>query len=288
VAAFFLLLFVKNAHAESVIDIDPGVYKTSVERWRKAISKTTFSSNTWMWRLGFKDRLHKNGQRDSIMIVPSSSIPDDITLVVWFHGLGGYTEKGFANRIVPQLEYLVKGNHSFALAIPEMPWSINTSTPRGRQGRVWKSPGALEEYIQEATQRLKIWAKTKHNRALGPIRIILIGHSAGGSALMSASVEGGLCRLKPEAVIWSDASYGYWLDVTMNSCVKNLDTDLHILVRKWDKPYKSAERAMKAARRSPKTLRPNIHYQVLDRKIWSHRKIGNNVFQITEVFPDGC
>ena len=283
-----MLLCASNAHAEATIDIGPGVYKPSVERWSNAIKKAKFDSDTWMWGQGFRDRRHKNGERDSLLVVPNTAIPDDITLVVWFHGLGGYTERGFVKRIVPQMEYLVAGNHSFALAIPEMPWSVNTSTPRGRQGQVWKTPGSLEKYIQATHQRLQTWAQTKHQKPLGTVRIILVGHSAGGSALMSASKEGGLCRIAPEAVIWSDASYGYWLDVTMNTCVKSLETNLHILVRKWDRPHQSAERVMKAAKRSLKKPRPDIHYKVLDRKQWTHGRIGNSVFELTKVFPPGC
>ena len=105
---------------------------------------------------------------------------------------------------------------------------------------------------------------------------------------MSASVEGGLCKLKPEAIIWSDASYGYWLDRSVNTCIKDTNTQLHILVRKWDKPHKNAGRAMKKVKRMGPLFKPTVLYQVLDRRKWTHGKIGNSVFTLTDVFPLGC
>ena len=137
VAILFVLLATNSAYAKSSVDAESNVYKPSVKNWKNTVDKATFTSDSWMWNLDNKDRYHKNQYRSSVLSVPSTSIPDDITLVVWFHGLGGFTQSGFENRILPQMEFLVSGKHSFALAIPEMPWSTNTTTPRGRQGKVW-------------------------------------------------------------------------------------------------------------------------------------------------------
>ncbi len=41
----------------------------------------------------------------------------------------------------------------------------------------------------------------KHGKAIGNVRIVFVGHSAGGSAIMAAAKEGGLCRVAPEAII---------------------------------------------------------------------------------------
>ncbi len=278
----------QSAHAEADIYVGTNVHKPTVKRWLAAASSASFDSITWIWNLPEKDRYHKNGRRDTLLTVPDTAVPEHITVVVWFHGLGGYTEKGFVKRILPQMETLVAGENSFALAIPEMPWSINTSTPRGRQGRVWQKPEELKKYVDDLKEHLETWAIIKHGKPLGDMRLIFVGHSAGGSAIMSAAREGSLCKVQPDAVIWSDASYGSWLDKTMSSCVKNLDTQLHILVRKWDKPHQSAERVMKAVRRRSPPPVPDIRYQVLDRKKWTHSRIGNNVFSLTDVFPPGC
>jgi len=288
VASFFIWLPSQTAHAESEIYVDSGVYKTTVKRWTKAVNSASLNSVSWVWNMGIKDRYHKNGQRDTILIVPAAAIPEDITLVVWFHGCNGFSQKTFSNRLMPQIISLVESGNSFAVAIPEMTWSTNTSTKCGRQGKVWNKPGEIEKYVASLKARLNTWATITHGASLGNVRIVFVGHSAGGSAIMSASREGGLCKLKPEAVIWSDASYGYWLDSAWNSCIKNLDTQLHILVRKWDKPHTSAKRVIKTIRRSSTLPNANVRYQVLDRKIWTHGKIGNSVFELTDVFPPGC
>ncbi len=288
ILVFVMTLFFVSAHAKTHMHVEPGSYEVSAKRWKNAANSATFDSDSWVWSLGFSDKYHKNGKRDTALIVPSTAVPDDVTLVIWFHGLGGFTESGFQRRIMSQLNELAKDSHSFALAIPEMPWSVNTTTPRGRQGRVWTKPGELERYVAGVRLRLEKWSMLRHNRPLGTVRIVFVGHSAGGSALMAAAKEGSLCRIGPEAIIWSDASYGYWLDATMNSCVKRLDTQLHILVRKWDKPHKSAERALKLYKRKPGLYVPHIRYQVLDRRAWSHRRIGDNALELTGVFPPGC
>lgn len=288
VTSFFIWLPSQTAYAEADVYVGAGVYNTTAMRWGKAAGGATFDSISWIWNLGVDDRNHKNKRRDTLLVVPNTAIPEDITLVVWFHGCNGFSQKTFSNRIIPQMEELVTRENSFALAIPEMPWSTNTTTKCGRQGRVWNKSGSLEKYIDDLKLHLNTWAILKHGTPLGNVRLIFVGHSAGGSAIMAASREGGLCSLQPEAVIWSDASYGYWLDSTMKSCVRNLDTQMHVLVRKWDKPHKSAERVMKSLRRLSTPSMPDVRYQVLDRKQWTHGRIGNSVFMLTDVFPPGC
>ena len=276
------------AHAEAKVYSGVNVYKPTVSKWKTAVSNASFDSISWIWNLGTPDRKHKNGSRDTILMVPDSAVPDNITLLVWFHGLGGFKKGTFEKRILPQVENIVEAGNSVAIAIPEMPWSINTSTPRKRQGQVWRSPGDLERYISGVKERLQTWSIITHGVDLGSVRIVFVGHSAGGSAMMSAAKEGGLCRLKPEAIVWSDASYGYWLDSAWNGCIKNTDTELYILVRKWDKPHKNAQRLIKRIKRRKSSPKADVHYQVLNRKHWTHSRIGNSVFKLTDLFPPGC
>ncbi len=287
-AILLALLFVADASAETTTYVEPGAYNVSAKRWSRAINSSNISADTWIWNQEGLDRRHKNGRRDSILSIPESAAPEDITLVIWFHGLGGFSEKGFKKRIIPQMEDLADTNTSFAIAIPEMPWSTNTTTPRGRQGRVWLGSGELQRYVESTKERLEDWARLRHGQAIGTVRIAFVGHSAGGSAIMSASKEGSLCSVNPEYIVWSDASYGSWLDRAWQGCMKSLDSsvELHILVRKWDTPHKNAERIIKSIRRHKSG--PRLFYQVMDRKLWTHGSIGNNVFVITNIFPPGC
>lgn len=283
-------VFIASSHANAAGKVYTGlnVHKPTVSLWKKATQSASFDSVSWIWNLGTPDRKHKNGSRDTILMVPDSAVPDDITLVIWFHGLNGFRKGTFEKRLIPQMEGVVNDGHSVAIAIPEMPWSINTSTPRKRQGQVWKRPGELERYVDSLKEHLEAWAVVTHGVGLGSVRIIFVGHSAGGSAIMSAAKEGGLCRLKPEAIVFSDASYGHWLDRAWDGCIKDTDTELHILVRKWDKPHKNAQRVIKRIKRRRSSPKADIHYQILNRKYWTHGKIGRSVFTLTNLFPPGC
>jgi len=292
VLVLFVCSWVSTAHGETRVYTGLNVHKPTISLWEKAVQGASFDSISWVWNLGTSDRKHKNGSRDTILMVPNTTIPDDITLIVWFHGCGGFSKKTFSNRIIPQMEDIVEDGNSVAIAIPEMPWSTNTKTRCGRQGRVWTKPGELIRYVESLKEHLETWAVVTHGTELGSVRLVFVGHSAGGSAIMSSALEGSLCKLKPEAIVWSDASYGYWLDRTWKSCVRDLgqDTELHILVRKWDKPHKNAERVRKKWRRtkSKSNQEIKVHYYILSRKYWTHGRIGNSVFKITSLFPPGC
>ena len=79
-----------------------------------------------------------------------------------------------------------------------------------------------------------------------PGKTIIIGHSAGGSALKSAADSGSLDIVKPHRVVLSDASYGRWADVLWRkhgSSHRNLE--YIALVRYGDKPWKNIKRFLR-------------------------------------------
>jgi hypothetical protein len=196
--------------------------------------------------------------------------------------LGGFSGGEFRKRIIPQIQHFVDRDRSVAIAIPEMPWSINTRTPRGRQGKVWQRPRDLEIFVEDMLDHLEVWSTIRHGSYLGEVRIVFAGFSAGGSALSSAAREGGLCRSKPTAVLWLDATYDHWLDKAWTACLKKCKTDIRLLVRKWDDPHRNAKEFM--GNLSPSVI-PNVSLQVLPRKTWTHGEVGNrglieaNIFQ---------
>ena len=260
-----------------------GVYDKTVERWTRAVGNASFESTSWIFGAkanGHRDKRHVNHRRDTIFVVPESTPPNGIVLIVWFHGLRGFSEKTFQKRLIPQMEQLLAEGHAVVMAIPEMPWSINTTTSRGRQGRVWRRPRALEDFVQDVMDHLQIWSLMRHGKDPRAVKLIFAGHSAGGSALSAAAQEGSLCRLNPAAVVWSDASYSKWLDQAWNSCLRQSDTDLHILVRKWDEPHQNAERFIQEIS-GPHAGR--VTYHIFDRKQWTHGRIGNQALLISNI-----
>lgn len=230
---------------------------------------------------GIKDDYHKNNSRKNVLIIGEKARSDDLTLIVWFHGLGGFSEKTF-KRVLSQVGALDKRNTPIAVLIPEMPWSTNTQTPRSRQGRVWKNQNSFVNYLNEAHSKLKNWASSHTQSTLGPLKVIIVGHSAGGSAIMSASVEGSLCDKRVHAVVWSDASYGSWLKRANSGCLKNSTILQKVLVRKWDDPYNRAVDFYK------KNRGPFHELKVLSRRKYTHGGIGDNALDLSNLFPPGC
>ena len=261
-----------------------GVYPQTVERWKRAIKDSDFPSTSWIFvspTNGGRDRLHRNGRRDTILVVPEHAHPAQLTLIVWFHGLHGFSEKTFRNRLIPMLKHLSTEDRPMAMVIPEMPWSTNTKTPRGRQGKVWQTKGDLASFMTDVIEHVDVWGLMRYGSPPWEVKIVFAGYSAGGSALSSAAQEGGLCRIRPDAVVWLDASYDGWLDKAWKGCLKNSSTHVHVLVRKWDTPHRRAKAFMKGL---PDDVKPDLSYYVFDRKNWTHPDIGSRGLIESDVF----
>ena len=231
---------------------------------------------------GRDDNKHNDGHRKSLLVIPASSKPDALTLVVWFHGLNGFSKKTF-KRVLSQLEEASLNGHSVAVLIPEMPWSTNTQTPRTRQGRVWKKPNEFKNYLDEAIKIVEAKLEKRNPGFPASIDVVVVGHSAGGSAIMSASIEGSICRPDIKHIVWSDASYGSWLRRANKGCLKTHSALQTVVVRKWDKPHTSAKKFFSTA-----LDRPELKLITVDRKKYTHGQIGNKIFKIANLFPPGC
>ena len=290
--ALMASLCATTSHATN-ITVDPGVYNKTVKRTKAFLASEKGNLGAWVFQSkhnGWRDLKHKNKRRDNILFIPEkiNALNDgDITLIVWYHGLGGFKESTFRRSWQQVKEIMSETDHVVALAIPEMPWSVNTSTPRGRQGRVWTRAGEGGGFVRESTRLL-----TNVTGFDGRINVIIVGHSAGGSAIASASAEGSICELMPSvitSVVWSDASYGSWLSRAHNGCLGKQarleNIDVSVVVRKWDTPHKKATQFFK--RKGRKDI---YHYMVLPRKKYTHTKIGNNILLILlpDLFPPGC
>ena len=134
------------------------------------------------------------------------------------------------------------------------------------------------ESLGKINKALELSGKEKvHNP-----RIVLIGHSAGGSVIKAASVSGDLCKIAPSDVVWSDSTYGYWFDSAWKNCLSSGKSNVIVLIRKWTKTWDNFRRF----------IRNKKPYDFLKIKIYTgkvyHRTIGDNAIQFSEIFPEGC
>ena len=235
---------------------------------------------------GRHDRRHKNNARDTIVFIPKETTANKpIDFIFYFHGLGGFKERDFRVRTLRHTPALSE-NNNYVLIIPEMPWSRNTSTPRSRQGRVF----TREQNFATFTQSVNAIVNIHYKQLVRINKAILIGHSAGGSALMSISRSGGMNWLyeqtntKEIKVIFSDASYGRWLDIAWNSINPRKEgIEFVVLTRKNDRPYHNASRFLRR-----KTLH-GLRHIVFDRRQKSHGDIGDEAMQwVYEPETSGC
>tara|TARA_R100000008_G_scaffold86732_1_gene81194 strand:- start:1698 stop:2597 length:900 start_codon:yes stop_codon:yes gene_type:complete len=223
---------------------------------------------------GQNDRRHKRGHRDTIVIIPDGlESASSAEIIYWFHGLTGFSKKTFEKRLAPQYSWLVrKQSWPAILVVAEMPWSNFTSTQWKRQGRVFRKKNEFLSYTSEVEEKVvQILRKNKNF----VFKRIIVGHSAGGSAIASAAKYGGLCETKPVAVVFSDSTYGRWFDRSWSGCLgKSIrDRKFRILVlgQSFGKPWKNYIRWKKRHKQGSRFVEAyRLPFP------WTHGRIGNN------------
>lgn len=224
---------------------------------------------------GYKDKLHKRSQRDTLIIIPDNLYPshESTDIIYWFHGLTGFNKRTFKVRLMPQFAWLTKSQQFPAiLVVTEMPWSKFTRTQWKRQGRVFTKPDELLKYTREVEGIVSRVAMLRNNFRFDRI---IVGHSAGGSAIASAAKYGGLCKTKPIGIVFSDSTYGRWFDVTWRSCVseysKQHPVRIMVLGQSFGRPWKCYTRW---AKRHSRVCRNIEAYRL--KLPWTHARIGDN------------
>jgi len=297
-----MLILTFSAHASTTheIVVDRGAYSRTVTQWKKALEKTNVpsGSRTWIGALdgnGVGDKKHRGGNRNTIVHMPAQTkMHEKVDIIFFFHGLRGFGARDFQTRILSRVKQLSELGHNFVVVAPEMPWSQNTTTPSKRQATVWRGTDRENIVTFYSAVRRVIGAHFLFHilpRTMcvqGGIcdirvgKIIMVGHSAGGSAIRMAAKSGGLNSIRPNRLVYSDAGYGTWTDQTWNYYVKDSpDTHWVILVRKWDTPHRNTVRFFKRFRRIPE----NILYRVFSRKTHRHGTIGDECLLWS--YPEG-
>lgn len=224
---------------------------------------------------GVRDPKHKFKSRETIIFLPAATnFNQPIEFIFYFHGLGGFKERDFRTRTLRHTKNLKK---NYILIIPELPWSHNTSTPRSRLGRIFTHKTHFPKFFEE----IKFMVTLFYEKDIIVNKVVMLGHSAGGSVIQSISKSGGLNwlyekeKIQQLQIIFSDASYGHWLDIAWkyhNTQTQN--TKFIVLTRKGDRPYKHAKRFLKRFIKQPN----NIQHVIFSRRI-KHSEIGDGSFK---------
>lgn len=265
------------------IDWSDGVNSKTVEGWSGVLAVVSQVDSTTYFRKQKhgEDPLHKKKHRDVIVWVPASTdLSKPFTTVLWFHGHYGYfPSRTFGDRTLRQLVPVSKSKN-LVVVIPEMPWSIHTSTPTKRNGTAWRKRGQFTDFTEQV---LRILRDHNSGRPLGAVDYRVVGHSAGGSTIMRLSMTGDLCKIPVSVVVWSDSSYGSWLQKAWDGCLKNHPgIDVRVFAVKGDKPWKRARSFMTMFKKAPSNLR----LFVMERPRWSHKLVGNNIVELSELMGE--
>jgi len=281
----WMILSTSALHAQVVSD--SRAYPPTVERWKIALHDFPHENLSFVEQFsenGGIDRYHVNKARDTIIFIPSNVRKDEpINVIYWFHGLNGFGQRTFSERLLPQFKFLIEQTANFVVVIPEMPWSQNTTTPRKRQGKIWTggNDDNFSKFHVKTIQFVREILKRKRGIEKPQFRLVMAGHSAGGSAIKSAARAGSLNEIKPEIVVFSDAGYGSWTQVTWENYVKDCKgCRFFVLARFGDKPHRNAERLF----RTVKNENQKIKFFVLDRFSYTHGRIGDNALLLAPIF----
>ena len=219
----------------------------------------------WTWT----GTLPENGNRELILVQHEVESAKVHNVIVWSHGMNGFSKKEFILRTEPSIKWLVEQNKSFTWIHPELPWSEKRITPQSQHA--WAKPDSFKILVEKALS-LTPALKTKKE-----IRLIIVGHSRGGKSIAEAAKTGGLCKLNPTWVVWSDASYGNWLDTAWDTCLNRQAMRVEI----WFLKGTETQTSVKRIEKGNKNLLLEIHPLTAP---WYHGKLGDKIVQITEAF----
>ena len=271
-----------NASAEEyTLNIEDGVYHKTLTKWTKSLHQVGgVGSTTYIRKLsGGADSLHAAKHRDVIYWIPSTTdLSKPFIMLIWFHGHYGYDQqRTFVDRTLAQMVPKAKEGKNFVLVLPEMPWSVHGKTPTKRNGRIWTKPGEFTKFVKEAKMLLanhhgNSSCSDMQCKPLGDIEYRIVGHSAGGSTIATVGSTGDLCIFNPTRIVWSDSTYGRWLEKANSGCLQEFSSCVFI---------NGHPSTATSPRRFVKThAGRNV---MIHQKKLSHKLIGNNIVELSGV-----
>jgi len=129
------------------------------------------------------------------------------------------------------------------------------------------------------SSRALLAQKKDYKRSMSALT--MIGHSAGGSTLRAISASGMMDKIKPDLVIFSDSTYGSWLDEFYRD-YKDSGKSRIVLFNVVDpspkKPHKQTQRFFRQRGGKPANI------DVVELRYgdgWSHKKIGDSILPMS-------
>ena len=286
-----VLIALKNKSSSVVHQnyIDPATYPVASDLMLRLREVHGIKGSYYMGPIkgnGVRDSAHAHGSRSSFIYIPEYFDPNEpYELIFFFHGLTGYfknTDNDYGHRVSIAIKELDEEKRNYILVFPEMVWSHFTSTPRGRQRKVFD--GSNEENFKTFYGEVINIIQNHFGFDVAPYRTVMIGHSAGGSTLRAIATSGMMDVLKPELVIWSDSAYGSWLDEFHRNFKDQRRTKVvifNVVDPDPTKPWEKTNAFISRVGGKPS------NYQIVPLRYsdgWSHRKIGDRILQMSSKY----
>ncbi len=276
IAIFFIVTLIATGVCAKDLNSQVSEYTAPipiVKLWMDHIRSAGISGTAWLGPIpgnGTVDKRHRFKKRSTLIFVPKNHDSTKKTdVIIWLHGHWGFNK--FYIRILRHLASIHASGKNVIVIAPELPWSAWTKTPTKRNGTgPFKN---FEEYLIWKKDILSILNnKFKIKESDISKNTVVYGHSAGGSAVKSLAITGALRDIAPSAIIFSDSTYGKWLDSTYEYYIKyHPETQVFLMTAAGGPPRRQAARFLK----NNKLARKNITHMTMP-KGWSHKKIGDN------------
>lgn len=244
-----------------------------VKLWQEHLTSAGIGGTAWLGPIdgnGTVDSKHRFKKRSTLIFVPNNhDLDKDTDVIIWLHGHWGFNK--FYTRILRHIDSIYSSGRNVVIIAPELPWSVWTRTPTKRNGT-----GPFKNFEEYLIWKRNIIMLLENKFGIKEDRIskntVIYGHSAGGSAIKSMAIVGALRDIQPSAIIFSDSSYGNWLDVTYDYYIKyHPEVQVYAMTAIHGSPRRNAKRFLKG--RGIK--KENITHMMMP-KGWTHKRIGDN------------
>lgn len=270
-------IFYSEDHLQCIFQpnniIVEGANRDTVELWEQHQHETGVYGNTWIGSYT-DDPRHRNGKRDTIIFVPSQfDYSKKPKVIFWLHGHWGFNK--FATRILRHIPELYHRGENVIVVAVEQPWSAWTTTPTSRNGTgPFRNPGEFEEWLELFFEKVLLLGIFPED--ITSDNIILYGHSAGGSGILSMARSGALAILRPKTIVFSDSTYGSWFNGFYSSYYRDHIETTNVIVLAKENTSTSRSMSYFFSRYPGVAHHPSLFYVSLNAYQWTHKKIGDN------------